>query len=177
MIISHIENFYTDICLNEINLLKSLTNSKNIKTNEHTALTNLNTWWSGNLLEQYDKLSLNFCKTLKFLKLKAEDKFHIRLEYNYLHFIDYTNSGAMSYHSHKHDEDIVFILYLNDCNDGETNFYLRDIVSLTPKKSQIIIFESYIEHSSSFSSKKQILVGGLKKFNDNYTNNSNLKKE
>ena len=39
--------------------------------------------------------------------------------------VDYTNGGIMSKHSHKHNEDYSFILYLNDCLDGATVLHLE----------------------------------------------------
>jgi hypothetical protein len=164
MIITHIDDDYNNICLNQLALLQNSIEHKVHPSNEHNALSSEHIWWSGNMMEYFKDLNIDFKKTTEFLKGLAETFFHCRLKYHYLHLIDYKNSGSMGFHNHKHAENIVYILYLNDCFDGSTNFYLKDIVSLTPKKSQIVFFESYIDHSGSFSQNKQILVGGLKKY-------------
>lgn len=162
MFITHVDEDITNICVKQLHFLKSHKNFKTGTSTEKVALTKENIWWSGNFIDKNEYFTKNFFDALQFLKHIVEKTFHKRLKYNYLHFIDYENGGTMDYHSHEHVEDYVYILYLNDSMDGETNFYLKNLVSLTPKKSQLVIFESHIHHSGSYSKKKQIMVGGLK---------------
>ena len=77
--------------------------------------------------------------------------------------VDYTNGGIMSEHSHKHNEDYSFILYLNDCVDGATVLHLENKHRILPQKGTALLFSSEIPHSSEYSRSKQVFVGGLKR--------------
>lgn len=93
---------------------------------------------------------------------KSEEATGEILRYHYMHMVDYTNGGIMSVHSHKHNEDYSFILYLNDCFDGHTVLHLKNQYRVTPKKGTVLLFSSLIPHSSEYSKSKQVFVGGLK---------------
>lgn len=93
---------------------------------------------------------------------KSEEATREILRYHYMHMVDYTNGGIMSVHSHKHNEDYSFILYLNDCSDGHTVLHLKNQYRVTPKKGTVLLFSSLIPHSSEYSKSKQVFVGGLK---------------
>lgn len=88
------------------------------------------------------------------------------LEYYYLHMISYQNGGDMLIHKHDHNEDYSYILYLNTCNDGHTTLYLNSPVRIKPEHGKVILFSSDVYHSGMFSKEKKILVGGLKKVNE-----------
>lgn len=122
-------------------------------------------------------LSPSCSATLNLLDFKMPEKFYnytgrlLRkseeatgeiLRYHYMHMVDYTNGGIMSVHSHKHNEDYSFILYLNDCSDGHTVLHLKNQYRVTPKKGTVLLFSSLIPHSSEYSKSKQVFVGGLK---------------
>ena len=122
-------------------------------------------------------LSRSCSATLNLLNFKLPDKFYNYtgrllkrseevtgqiLNYHYMHMVDYTNGGIMSKHSHKHNEDYSFILYLNDCLDGATVLHLNEQYRVIPKKGTVLLFSSMIPHSSEYSKSKQVFVGGLK---------------
>jgi len=97
------------------------------------------------------------------LKQKVEEILNLTdLEYFYLHLVDYTNGGCMREHSHDHNEDYSFILYLNDCDDGATVLSLGEPYYVLPSEGNVLVFSSSIPHSSNYSKSKQVLVGGLK---------------
>ncbi len=94
---------------------------------------------------------------------KSEEIVGEVLNYHYIHMVDYTNGGIMSEHSHKHNEDYSFILYLNDCVDGATVLHLENKHRIRPQKGIALLFSSEIPHSSEYSRSKQVFVGGLKR--------------
>jgi hypothetical protein len=93
------------------------------------------------------------------------------LEFIFLHFIDYDKGGYMKEHDHKDKEDLTFLLYLNDCPDGDTVFYLnfandrsrhRSQVYVKPKKGRLAVFSSTIPHKGTIThNHKKIFAGGL----------------
>jgi len=123
-------------------------------------------------------LSKNCFATVNLLKYEQEEIFYqmiaelqlicskileSKLEYTYIHLVDYTNGGIMRPHSHEHAEDFSYILYLNTCADGNTVLkYKNSTKSVTPIKDKILLFSSKIVHSSNYSNSKKVLVGGLK---------------
>lgn len=122
-------------------------------------------------------LSPSCSATLNLLDFKMPEKFYNYtgkllqksevvtgqiLKYHYMHMVDYTNGGIMSKHSHKHNEDFSFILYLNDCDDGHTVLHLESQYRIKPQKGTVLLFSSSIPHSSEYSKSKQVFVGGLK---------------
>lgn len=164
MLITHTPNDVTEFFVDFFNEVKD----QNIEHGlEHyqNALTQ-RSWWSGDLTKFICRDNLFVEKNCNFVKNITEKLFHKRLDFRFFHLINYTPGGSMEYHSHEHNEDYVAILYLNNCTDGETNFYLQDIVSITPKKGQIAIFESHIKHSGSFATDKQVAVFGFKIYED-----------
>ena len=108
------------------------------------------------------KLSDKFYNYTGRLLKKSEEILGSVLKYHYMHMGDYTNGGIMSEHSHKHNEDYSFILYLNDCDDGATVLHLKDQYRIKPTKGTVLLFSSSIPHSSEYSKSKQVFVGGLK---------------
>jgi hypothetical protein len=157
MLITHIPEEVTNSFIEEMNKYKESFEYDPTNSVSGKAL------WSRNIVSLLNFKDSQFSKNCTLLKLTAEKVFHCKLLYHYIHFIDYTTGGCMDYHTHEHAEDFVFILYLNDCTDGETNFHLKRVVSLIPKKSQVVFFECDVDHSASFSTSKQVLVGGFKK--------------
>ena len=104
-----------------------------------------------------------FDQHLEYLKDICEAAADKRLSYHYLHMISYDAGGYMSRHSHEHNEDYSFILYLNTCKDGATVLHSDSGDNyITPKSNRILVFSADIEHSAKFSDSKRILVGGLK---------------
>jgi len=87
---------------------------------------------------------------------------NLPFNYHYIHMVDYTNGGIMKKHSHNHNEDYSFIMYLNDCNDGCTVLHLGCEHRIQPRKGTVLLFSSSIPHSSEYSKSKQVFVGGLK---------------
>lgn len=103
-----------------------------------------------------------FVKNINFVLEDCQNYIPDKVEYFYMHMIDYQNGGDMLIHKHDHNEDYSFILYLNDCDDGYTTLYLDKPVRIKPEKAKILIFSSDVYHSATFSKNKKILVGGLK---------------
>lgn len=103
-----------------------------------------------------------FIDNLNYIKHVCEKNVLLDLNYFYVHMIDYKNGGLMERHNHKHNEDYSFIYYLNDCDDGQTILHLKKDIKIKPIKNTILIFPSNIDHSSEYSNKKRILVGGLR---------------
>lgn len=103
-----------------------------------------------------------FYNYIDTLRLKCEEFVNINLEYTYLHLVDYSNGGIMSEHSHDHNEDYSFILYLNTCEDGATVLTLKEPYKVQPAANKVLLFSAYIPHMSEYSNSKKVLVGGLK---------------
>lgn len=103
-----------------------------------------------------------FYNYIDTLRIKCEEFININLEYTYLHLVDYSNGGIMSEHSHEHNEDYSFILYLNTCEDGATVLTLKEPYKVTPVANKVLLFSAYIPHMSEYSNSKKVLVGGLK---------------
>lgn len=114
-----------------------------------------------NLLDYLD--TQIFYNYIDKLRLLCENILNLKLKYFYVHMIDYENGGKMNVHTHNHNEDYSFILYLNSCNDGETILYTtKGEYKVTPKRNKVLLFSSNIPHSAAYSSSKRVLVGGLK---------------
>ena len=103
-----------------------------------------------------------FDQHLEYLKDICEAAADKRLSYHYLHMISYDAGGYMSRHSHEHNEDYSFILYLNSCKDGATIIHEEKNYHVIPQRNRMLIFTADSEHSAQFSDSKRILVGGLK---------------
>ena len=77
----------------------------------------------------------------------------------HVHLIEYLFGGYQLEHDHKETEDYSFILYLND-SDGDTVFANGERV--TPKKGELIYFQSDMLHSGEKSNLgKKIAVGAF----------------
>ncbi len=126
-------------------------------------------------------LSRSCFATLNLLDLQHGDKFYnyigklkddaelsaeCKLQYYYLHLVDYSNGGVMTPHKHDHNEDFSFILYLNDCDDGHTVLNLSNPCKIKPDKGKVLLFSSDIVHQSEYSKTKQVLVGGLRRLQE-----------
>lgn len=114
-----------------------------------------------NLLDCIDtKIFYNYIDKLRLL---CEDNLGLKLKYFYLHMIDYENGGKMNVHTHEHNEDYSFILYLNSCNDGDTILHMNNgDYKIIPEKNKVVLFSSNIPHSAEYSKSKRVLVGGLR---------------
>ena len=120
-----------------------------------------NCFYTLNLLDYMDsKIFYNYIDKVKLL---CEDILNLKLKYFYIHMIDYQNGGKMNIHTHNHNEDYSFILYLNSCNDGETILHIdNNQHEVIPEKNKVLLFSSHIPHSSAYSEFKRVLVGGLR---------------
>lgn len=105
----------------------------------------------------------------KFEEIKNTIKTHIfgKFEYHWIHAISYNDDGYQKRHTHDKNEECSFILYLNDCDDGHTNFYVnpkRNIqYKIKPEKGKLVVFSSSIPHDADKTTQnKKILVGGLR---------------
>jgi hypothetical protein len=119
-----------------------------------------NCFASNNLLDLITDHS--FLKNINFILGECENYIPDKVDYFYMHMIDYQNGGDMLIHKHDHNEDYSFILYLNDCSDGYTTLYLDRPIRVKPERGKILIFSSDVYHSATLSSDKKVLIGGLK---------------
>ncbi len=119
-----------------------------------------NCFASNNLLTLIDDCL--FLKNINFILEKCKNYIPDKVDYFYMHMIDYKNGGDMLIHKHDHNEDYSFILYLNDCEDGYTTLYLDKPIRIKPQKGKVLIFSSDVYHSAIHSLNKKVLVGGLK---------------
>ena len=55
--------------------------------------------------------------------------------------LEYDEGTSMTLHTHDHNEDFVIFIYLNDCNDSQTVFYLND------KKYSYIQINSFLNET------------------------------
>ena len=88
------------------------------------------------------------------------------------HMLEYGSGASMHPHKHMHNEDFGLVIYLNDCDDGQTEFFLNDhdIKSLirtkfcvTPRKGLGVCFSSMILHEGAFSAQgKRMFVSGMR---------------
>lgn len=118
-----------------------------------------NCFASNNLLQLNDEL---FVKNINFILEECQKHIPEKVEYFYIHMIDYQDGGDMLIHKHDHNEHYSFIFYLNTCEDGYTTLYLERPIRIKPEKGKIAIFSSDVYHSATFSKRKKIFVGGLK---------------
>lgn len=120
-----------------------------------------NCFYTLNLLDYID--SEIFYNYIDKLRLLCEDFLNTKLEYFYVHMINYENGGKMDVHKHDHNEDYSFIFYLNSCDDGETILHTNEgQYKITPEKNKILLFPSSIPHSAAYSKSKRVFVGGLR---------------
>ena len=83
---------------------------------------------TGNLFEwedeEYDNFKRNELFNLTSHFFEIDTPFRIQCVYN--HMMEYGKGTSMVKHTHTHNEDFVMFIYLNDCNDVHTGFYLND---------------------------------------------------
>ena len=129
---------------------------------------------TGNLLEWEDKEYDNFKKkellNLTFNLFEMDKSCRIQFFFN--HMLEYGKGSSMVNHTHIHNEDFVMFIYLNDCNDGHTGFYLNDFkpeykerttVMVKPIKNTGVFFHAGIPHEGfpTYENKK-IFVSGIR---------------
>ena len=125
-----------------------------------------------NVLFLSDFQNNQFKKSLNKLLEICKNILKLNISFHYVHFVEYFADGYQSIHNHKHNEDFSLVLYLNDCNRGET-FFDSGIVCI-PKKDNILLFSSSLDHGgnhTSISDNKKVLVCGFTKTNDHETEN------
>ena len=106
-------------------------------------------------------------KNLIKIKKIIENHISTKFEYHWIHAISYGPNGHQNKHVHNHNEECSFILYLNDCDDGETNFYVNESrniqYKIKPEKGKLVVFSSSIPHDAQVTNqRKKLIVGGLK---------------
>lgn len=159
------------VCDRLINVLKYV-KEKRLKIYPGETCFNQLGYQGDNLLDLEDPDVIEISVLLKFHLSKFFLISQENLDFVFLHFIDYDNGGFMKEHDHKDKEDLTFLLYLNDCPDGDTVFYLnyaddrsrqRSKISVKPKKGKLAIFSSVIPHEGTITyNNKKIFAGGLK---------------
>ena len=95
-----------------------------------------------------------------------------KIWYYWTHMLEYYDGGFLGVHNHKHNEDFVVFIYLNDCDDGETTFFLNDHceeyrertkIKIMPKKYLGACFSSLVMHQGEITtSNKKIFVAGVR---------------
>jgi len=92
-----------------------------------------------------------------------------RLEYYWAHMIEYEEGGWQELHTHAPREDVSFILYLTDNDDGQTYFKINTDDGLDyelhtfPKKGKLVYFDAVYDHGAKVTkTNKMVLVGGLR---------------
>jgi hypothetical protein len=95
-----------------------------------------------------------------------------KIDIMWSHALDYGSGALMSPHKHMHNEDFGMLIYLNDCDDGQTQFYLNDHndgsrirtkYRLTPRKGFGVCFSSMVLHEGLFSIEgKRMFVSGVR---------------
>lgn len=157
-----VEFFITDDIIKYFNLLLDFVSSYPdvFKDTKNSSLDG-NCFYTLNL---FDHISTKIFYTYTDnLRLLCENNLNTKLNYFYIHMIDYQNGGKMNIHKHNHNEDYSFILYLNSCNDGETVLCVNDTkYTVTPEQNKILLFCSGIPHFAKYSQSKRILVGGFR---------------
>lgn len=105
--------------------------------------------------EEFDEVLDNVLKSISF-----DDKF----ETTNFHMIHYTSGGYQQKHIHE-ESNYSYILYLNDCNSGETIFYFDDgNVRVKPQKGKLILFPADSLHEAEVVKDgdiKRVAVGSL----------------
>ena len=105
---------------------------------------------------------------LQDITKNISDKIDDSLECVCAHMIEYEGGGWQAIHHHG-GEDVSFILYLTDNDDGQTYFKIDTGDGLDyelhtfPKKGKLVFFDSVYYHGAkSTTTNKMVLVGGLK---------------
>ncbi len=111
-----------------------------------------------NLLPFADK---EFYAHLNVIKKKVEGVSSKSLMYHYLHMLDYEGGGVLLTHNHAHAEYYTSLLYLNDCEDGETFLMIDgERVEVQPEKGKLLMYPANIDHGANYSSSKKVMVSG-----------------
>lgn len=88
----------------------------------------------------------NTCEGEALIELKnmVDNHIHTKFQYTWIHAISYDSNGYQNKHKHNHNEDCSFILFLNNCDDGETNFYVNEFrniqYKIKPERGKLVIF-------------------------------------
>lgn len=95
-------------------------------------------------------------------KIKGNYNFE-NINIDWIHHIFYNSQGEQLVHNHEYYEDFSFILYLNNCPDGQTIFHtFPKPTILTPSKGKLVIFKSHLYHEAVETiSSKQVIVGSI----------------
>ena len=144
--------------------------SFNIRENSFNAN---NGYQTENLLNWKNKKFKKFIKYKLSKLISSQLKLNeSKIDYHWIHFLDYYDGGSMNYHKHSHNEDFVLFIYLKNCKSGETVFHLNDHcqeyadrteIRLLPKKNLGSIFSSLVMHKGEHTSEnKRIFVVGIK---------------
>ena len=113
-----------------------------------------------NLLPFADK---EFYARLNVIKKKVEGVSSKSLMYHYLHMLDYEGGGVLLTHNHAHAEYYTSLLYLNDCEDGETFLMIDgERVEVQPEKGKLLMYPANIDHGANYSSSKKVMVSGYR---------------
>ena len=100
---------------------------------------------------------------LDVIKKKVEEVSSHPLNYHYLHMLDYEGGGVMLTHNHAHAEDYTSLLYLNDCEDGETFLIINgEREEVQPQKGKLLMYPANIDHGANYSSSKKVMVSGYR---------------
>ena len=90
------------------------------------------------------------------------------LDYYWAHMIEYQDNGWQRLHHHAPREDVSFILYLTDNDDGQTFFKIDNDgleyqIHVYPKKGKLVFFDAKYDHGAKLTTgNKMVLVGGLR---------------
>jgi len=160
-----VESKVNDNIITNLNKLLDKCISDNYQNNTNATKSGFQ---SKNVIEFIEPIILNeLYKHLDIFFEKRKPYYNFEKVFlDHIHLIEYHEKGYQDPHDHFDFEDFSFILYLND-SDGATNFYLRDsILSHTPEKGKLIVFDSFIWHSGGVSTKgKRVAVGSLTGYN------------
>lgn len=158
------------ICDNLISKLNDIRDSNACENFNKTCFKS-NGYQSGNLINLHDIDLLEISMLIRFHLARNFKILQEEIEVIFLHFLDYNTHGRMEEHNHSENEDFTFLLYLNDCDDGDTVFYLnhtndnarmRSKIKVKPRKGRLVVFNSSVPHFGSFTkSNKMIFAGGL----------------
>ena len=127
---------------------------------------------TGNILEWQDDEYQQFLR--KECSQLIDDIFEVdypyKVEFFFHHMLEYGKGTSMPLHTHDHNEDFVVFIYLNDCSDGQTVFYLNDkkdefkertSVIVKPTKNMGVVFHAGISHEGlpTYQNKKVFVCG------------------
>ena len=142
----------------------------NFKTPPPISNNSINTFKGNqtpNIVKDIDPHVLNNLKfnyILPFIK-ELQGSYDITdLKIYHLHHIKYNSQGKQKIHDHSYHEDYSFIIYLNNCTDGQTIFYTYPKpLTIFPKKGNMVLFKANIPHEGlETNSFKQVIVGGIR---------------